>query len=92
MCVDAVYAVVQPPGQTAAAEVVWSTSRQSEKEDYTRIDNNDSVEEAKDVLLSWVERLEDHLQKVNSRCSFFFLDMPYSVTSDFLTTFAMVGE
>lgn len=52
---DAIYAVVQPTRQVAAAKVVRGTSRQTQKKNHTRIDNDDSRPKAENVEFSRVE-------------------------------------
>lgn len=61
---DAIYAFIFEARQTAASEVVRSSSRQIEEENHTRAHHDDPREKTQDVLIPRVERLQDCLQKV----------------------------
>ena len=58
---DAVYVIVQPAGQTAAPEMVRSTSRQTKEENHTGTHHDYTSKETKDVQFSRVERFQNRL-------------------------------
>lgn len=64
VCVDALHAAVQPPGEAAPAEVVHRDGRAGQEEDGAGAHADRSRPQTKDVQLPGVEGPEDRLQKV----------------------------
>lgn len=61
---DAIYAFIFEARKAPPSEMVHRPSRQTEEENYARINHNDSRKKTQNVLIPRVERLQDCLQKV----------------------------